>query len=88
MSIWTIDKQAVPAGEKSIVSDFRVTALWGLAKRRIARIVERRRVRRDAEALLSMDDRTLADFGLRRCEVEYAARHGRRPIDLGADDDC
>ena len=87
MSISIIDKQAVPAGETSIASDSWVTVLSRLAKVQIARIVERRRVRRDVEALLSMDDRTLADIGLRRCEVEYAARYGRRPVDPAADDD-
>jgi len=86
MSISIIDKQAVPAGEKPIASDSWVTVLSKFAKRQITGIVEWRRIRREAEALLSMDDRTLADIGLRRCEVEYAARYGRRPADLAADD--
>jgi len=86
MSISITDKQAVPADEKPIVSDSWVTALATFAKRRLARFEERRRVRRDAEALLAMDDRTLADIGLRRCEIEYAARYGRR-AELAADID-
>ena len=81
MSISIIDKQAVPAGGEPIASDSWVTVLSRLGKRQIARIVERRRMRRDADALHVMDDRILADIGLRRCEVEYASRYGRRHAD-------
>ena len=52
------------------------------ATHRIVRIGERiresRRTRRDASAMLSMDDRMLADIGVQRSEVEYAVRYGRR----------
>ena len=86
MELSTIDVPT-PSGVKAIKTPHWLAALSGLAKQQIGWILERRRVRRDAEALLSMDDRCLADIGLRRCEVEYAARHGRRPADLVAADD-
>jgi uncharacterized protein YjiS (DUF1127 family) len=86
MGLSTIDVPA-PSGVKAIKVQRWLVALTGLAKRQIGGILERRRVRRDAEALLAMDDRCLADIGLRRCEVEYATRHGRRPADIVPADD-
>ena len=87
MSISIIGKQATPAAETPIARDSWITALWKLAKRQMNQMVERRRMRRDAELLLTMDDRILADIGLRRCEIEYAARYGRRLADRSAGDD-
>ena len=43
----------------------------------IAWIGSRRRLRRDVRELLALDDRILRDIGLRRSDVDYAARHGR-----------
>jgi len=56
-------------------------------KRRIAQIRENRRLRRDLDILLALDDRQLADIGLGRSELEYAARHGRRLSDTPANGD-
>jgi uncharacterized protein YjiS (DUF1127 family) len=56
-------------------------------KRRIARVRENRRLRRDLDILLALDDRQLADIGLGRSELEYAARHGRRFSDTSANGD-
>ena len=86
MSISIIDLPPPPAAVKPITSRSWLAALPRLAKRHIVRIMERRRMRHDADALLAMDDRALADIGLRRCEVEYAARYGRRPADGSARD--
>jgi uncharacterized protein YjiS (DUF1127 family) len=69
-----------------------------LARRsaRLARHWAAERLRRNAvRALDQLDDRTLADIGVRRCEIEFAVRnglpgrptpkrarrqHGRRPV--------
>lgn len=48
--------------------------------RGIAWLLSRRRLRRAIKELRALDDRTLRDIGLRRGEVEYAARYGR-PLD-------
>jgi uncharacterized protein YjiS (DUF1127 family) len=50
---------------------------------RLARYWAAERLRRKAvRALDQLDDRTLADIGVRRCEIEFAVRHGLpgRPI--------
>ena len=46
-------------------------------KQGIAWIGSRRRLHRDIKELMALDDRILRDIGLRRGEVEYAARYGR-----------
>lgn len=33
------------------------------------------------DALLSLDDRTLSDIGLSRCDIAHVVRHGRQPIE-------
>jgi uncharacterized protein YjiS (DUF1127 family) len=38
-----------------------------------------RRIRRDIDALMALNDRMLADIGLSRGEILYAARHGSLP---------
>jgi uncharacterized protein YjiS (DUF1127 family) len=35
------------------------------------------RIRRDMRQLAAMDDHTLKDIGLHRCEIEDGVRHGR-----------
>jgi uncharacterized protein YjiS (DUF1127 family) len=55
-------------------------------KRRIAQFKESRRIHRDLPILLSLDDRTLADIGLRRGDLPYIARYGRTPEDISARD--
>jgi uncharacterized protein YjiS (DUF1127 family) len=49
-------------------------------QRGIAWIGARRRLRRQINELMALDDRTLRDIGLRRGEVERAVRYGR-PVD-------
>src|SRR5260370_41484788 len=56
-------------------------------KRRIAQVRENRRLRRDLDILLALDDRQLADIGLGRSELEYAPRHGRPLSDTPANAD-
>jgi uncharacterized protein YjiS (DUF1127 family) len=61
-----------------------ITGLWqaaaaNLAKRWIAQISSEWQVRRGIDALMALDERMLADIGLTRGAVEYAARYGRLP---------
>jgi uncharacterized protein YjiS (DUF1127 family) len=61
-----------------------ITVLWqaalaNLAERWIAQISSEWQVRRGIDALMALDDRMLADIGLTRGAVEYAARYGRLP---------
>jgi len=61
-----------------------ITGCWQavlatLAKRSIAQIKWERHVRRGIDALMALDDRMLADIGLTRGAIEYAARYGRLP---------
>jgi uncharacterized protein YjiS (DUF1127 family) len=46
-------------------------------KRLTAWIRYERRIRRDINELMALDDRMLADIGLSREQVPHAARHGR-----------
>lgn len=47
-------------------------------KRGLAWIAFRRQLRRDMRELMTLDDRTLRDIGLRRSEISSAVRCGRR----------
>jgi uncharacterized protein YjiS (DUF1127 family) len=47
--------------------------------RYIAWLNAKRKIRRGIEELTTHDDRMLADIGLSRGDVEYAARFGRLP---------
>jgi uncharacterized protein YjiS (DUF1127 family) len=53
------------------------TALARPIKQGIAWIAARRELRRAVKELMALDDRILRDIGLRRSEVELAARFGR-----------
>jgi len=53
------------------------TALARPIKQGIARIAARRELRRAVKELMALDDRILRDIGLRRSDVEFAARFGR-----------
>ena len=46
-------------------------------KQGIAWIGSRRRLHRDIREMMALDDRILRDIGLRRSDVECAARYGR-----------
>jgi uncharacterized protein YjiS (DUF1127 family) len=48
-----------------------------LMARAFAWIAARRRVRRTVAALSDLSDRTLADIGIERSEIERIARYGR-----------
>jgi uncharacterized protein YjiS (DUF1127 family) len=62
-----------------VITEFSQAALASLAKRWIGQIRWERQVRRGIHALMALDDRMLADMGLTRGAVEYAARHGDLP---------
>ena len=47
--------------------------------RQLERIGARRRLHRDLQDLLSLDDRMLADIGLTRDDAKHIARHGTLP---------
>ena len=49
----------------------------GLVARAFAWIAEQRRVNRTIAALSDLSDRTLADIGIERSEIERIARYGR-----------
>ena len=53
------------------------TALARPIREGIACIAARRRLRRAIKEMMALDDRILRDIGLRRSEVEFAARFGR-----------
>ena len=53
------------------------TTLARPIKQAIARIAARRELRRAVKELMALDDRILRDIGLRRSEVDLAARFGR-----------
>jgi|SRR5215813_8173459 len=52
-------------------------ALMKSIRRPFEWITSKRRIRRDIDLLLRLDDRMLADIGLSRSDVEYTIRHGR-----------
>ena len=79
MSDTIIESPARAASDAGAASSGRTLLTW--IRRRIAEIRKNRQIRRDLEELLALDDRLLADIGLHRCDVEYAARYGRRPAD-------
>lgn len=53
------------------------TALTRPIRQGIARIAARRELRRSVKELMALDDRILRDIGLRRSDIELAARFGR-----------
>ena len=55
----------------------------GLLARALAWIVERHRVNRTIAALSDLSDRTLADIGIERSEIERIARYGRNLSNSG-----
>lgn len=65
---------------RSAALNGRPAALLRPIIRGIAWFGSRRRLQRAIKELRALDDRTLRDIGLRRVEVEYAARYGR-PLD-------
>jgi uncharacterized protein YjiS (DUF1127 family) len=50
----------------------------GLLARAFARVTEQRRVNRTIATLSELSDRTLADIGIERSEIERIARYGRK----------
>jgi uncharacterized protein YjiS (DUF1127 family) len=54
-----------------------------LVARGFAWIVERHRVNRTIAALSDLSDRTLADIGIERSEIERIARYGRNLSNSG-----
>lgn len=75
---------ALVTGRAWLSSDSSSAVSWpaALAKsfaRPIARMQSRRRTRRAIEELTALDNRMLADIGISRGEIEYAARFGRLP---------
>ena len=50
----------------------------GLVARAFAWIAEQRRVSRTIAKLSDLSDRTLADIGIERSEIERVARYGRK----------
>ena len=54
-------------------------ALTRSAGQWMSRITSAWRLRRDLQAMRALDDRLLADIGLSRGSLEYAARYGHLP---------
>jgi uncharacterized protein YjiS (DUF1127 family) len=54
-----------------------------LVARAFAWVAERRRVNRTVAALADLSDRTLADIGIERSEIERIARYGRNLSNSG-----
>ncbi len=76
MSSTFLEPRALRAGSNS--GSFRVV-LANTIRRPFAWIEHQRRIRRDINLLMSLDDHALADIGLNRSEVFYAVRRGRLP---------
>lgn len=75
-----LDAHSLPTRGLSMVAPFAgpATRLWMLAAALVARAVEsvalRRRIHRDRQHLLQLDDRLLADVGLSRQALDAALR--------------
>ena len=55
----------------------RLTALTSFVWQRIEWLRNRRRIRRNIDKLMALDDRLLKDIGLSRSDIEFSARYGR-----------
>lgn len=64
------------------------TTLAQAIRRRTEWLRAARRDRRGIHELVALDDRSLADIGLTRSDVEHAARYGRLPAAANARDDA
>jgi uncharacterized protein YjiS (DUF1127 family) len=75
MSSSTIETRVAPSADLSPGSW--LAAPVRSIRQGIAWIGFRRRLRRDVREMMALDDRILRDIGVRRSEVEYAARYGQ-----------
>ena len=71
MDVHGID--AEPAGSKQSAA----RQLWEVVRAAPGRLVAWQRYRKELEELSRLDDRMLADIGLRRSDVERIMRNGR-----------
>jgi uncharacterized protein YjiS (DUF1127 family) len=80
MSSSTIAPRPLPAKHPgSTVPPWHAAPVQAI-KRLIARIRNERRIRRAVDELKALDDRTLADIGVTRGDVEHAVRYGTFPV--------
>jgi uncharacterized protein YjiS (DUF1127 family) len=79
MSSSTIAPRPLPAKQPGSAAQPWHAAPVQAIKRLIARIRNERRIRRAVDELMALDDRTLADIGLTRGDVERVVRYGRFP---------
>jgi len=56
-----------------------LVAAWAWVRSQARRFGREQRARRAIEHLSAMDDRMLADIGMHRGSIGFAARHGRLP---------